>query len=380
MVGLGKLALLGAVLFNLTSVQSLPVQPKDNQTDSSNQYIVTLRDGLDESAVEEHLERAVSLRALSDSSSVVELGRRWNIGSWNAYSCVMNNDTLTEMSRDDAGLGATSHRVPNHTDYVYDSKAGEGTYAYIIDSGLLPTHEEFEDRAILGYNAVGGPFVDDTGHGTHVAGTIGGKTYGVAKKAKLVSVKIFRNGRGHFSDVLEGYQWAVYNITTENRQNVSAINISGGGGSLEALNRAVEEGYKQGVLTVVAAGNYDKDVQNYSPASAPNAMTVGSVGRNFKRSKFSNWGRLVDIFAPGEDIKSAYIGSNTDAQTHSGTSMATPHITGLILYLKSMIPYRTKTPVTTVWELQNLATDNIIKDTKGSKNLLGFNGNGIVIV
>lgn len=102
MVGLGKLALLGAVLFNLTSVQSLPVQPKDNQTDSSNQYIVTLRDGLDESAVEEHLERAVSLRALSDSSSVVELGRRWNIGSWNAYSCVMNNDTLTEMSRDDA--------------------------------------------------------------------------------------------------------------------------------------------------------------------------------------------------------------------------------------------------------------------------------------
>ncbi|XXG97977.1 [Pyruvate dehydrogenase [acetyl-transferring]]-phosphatase 1, mitochondrial [Hypoxylon texense] len=270
--------------------------------------------------------------------------------------------------------------MPNHTDYVYDSKAGEGTYAYIIDSGLLTTHEEFEGRAFLGYNAVDGEFVDDSGHGTHVAGTIGGKTYGVAKKANLISVKIFENGQGKISDFLEGYQWAVYNITKENRQEVSVINVSGGAGAMQALNRAVDEGYKKGVITVAAAGNYDEDVHRHSPASAPNAMTVGAVDRRFRRSSFSNWGELVDIFAPGEEVASAWIGSDSDIRSHSGTSMATPHVTGLILYLKSLIPYRMKSPAHSVWELQNLATGNVVQDTKGSKNLLGFNGNGIVIV
>lgn len=149
---------------------------------------------------------------------------------------------------------------------------------------------------------------------------------------------------------------------------------------MEALNRAVDEGYKQGVLTVVAAGNFDQDVRRHSPASAPNAMTVGAIGGDFSRSSFSNWGELVDIFAPGEDVMSAWIGSNDDAQAHAGTSMATPHITGLVLYLKSLIPYRMKSPANSVRELQNLATGNVIQDTKGSKNLLGFNGNGIVIV
>ncbi|KAI1770533.1 oryzin precursor [Hypoxylon cercidicola] len=379
MTGLGKLAFLGVVLSSLTSARSSPLRRQDNVTHSPGPYIVTLRDGLDESAIEQHLQWATSLQARSDSP-VVELGRRWNIGSWNAYSCTMDEDALAKINRDDAGLGAISHRMPNHTDYVYDSKAGEGTYAYILDSGLLTTHEEFEGRASLGYNAVDGEFVDDTGHGTHVAGTIGGKTYGVAKKANLISVKIFQRGQGMVSDFLEGYQWAIYNITKENRQDVSVINVSGGGGVMEALNRAVDEGYKKGVITVVAAGNYDQDVHRHSPASAPNAVTVGAIGKEFKRSSFSNWGDLVDIFAPGEDIRSAWIGSNDDMQSHSGTSMAAPHIAGLILYLKSLIPYRMKTPASSVWELQNLATDHVIQDTKGCKNLMGFNGNGIVIV
>lgn len=145
------------------------------------------------------------------------------------------------------------------------------------------------------------------------------------------------------------------------------------------MNLAVRQAYLQGVLIVVAAGNLDSDVSNFSPASAPNAITVGSIDRDRARSKYSNWGNLVDIFAPGDNILSAWIRSDKDVHVLSGTSMATPHISGLILYLKSMIPYRMETPVDSVNELRNLATDGVVRDAKGSKNLLGFNGNGVVI-
>ncbi|KAI1651334.1 oryzin precursor [Daldinia loculata] len=401
MIGLGKLALLGSAISSFVSARSIIFQEADNSNHNYRRYIVTLRDGLDASAVEQHIQRAAGIHARS-SSPLVEMGRRWNIGSWNAYSCTMDGDTFTQISSDDAveliedngtislmkhtvqtdapwGLADISHRTANNTDYVYDSNAGEGTYAYILDTGLLTTHEEFEDRACLGYNAVGGIFADDVGHGTHVSGIIAGKNYGVAKKAKLVSVKIFANARSYTSDLLEGIHWAVRNITAENRQSVSVINISAGGDTREAVNRAVEEAYKQGVLTIVAAGNYNEDARNYSPASAPSAVTVGSIGRDHTRSFFSDWGELVDIFSPGEDITSAWIKNNQDTASLDGTSMATPHVSGLILYLKSVIPYRMKTPGDSVDVLRELATDGVVGDPKGSKNLLAFNGNGVVM-
>ncbi|KAI0846535.1 oryzin precursor [Daldinia vernicosa] len=401
MVGLGKLVLLGSAISSLVSARSITLRDADNLNHNYKRYIVTLRDGLDASAVEQHIQRAASIHA-SSNSPMVEMGRRWNIGSWNAYSCTMDGDTFTQISSDDAveliedngrislmkhtvqtdapwGLADLSHRVANNTDYVYDSIAGEGTYAYILDTGLLTTHEEFENRASLGYNAVAGVFADDVGHGTHVAGTIAGKKYGVAKKAKLVSVKVFANAISYTSDLLEGFHWAVGNITAENRQSISVINISAGGNTIEAVNRAVEEAYKQGVLTVVSAGNYDEDARNMSPASAPAAITVGSIRRDRKRSHFSNWGELVDIFSPGELITSAWIKTNQDNASLSGTSMAAPHVSGLILYLKSVIPYRMKTPGDTIDVLRELATDGVVGDPKGSKNLLAFNGNGVVI-
>lgn len=157
------------------------------------------------------------------------------------------------------------------------------------------------------------------------------------------------------------------------------INISAGTDTMEAVNRAVETAYKMGVLTVVAAGNKDQDANHHSPASAPYAVTVGSINRHHSRSGFSNWGELVDIFAPGEYVRSAWFGSNHSSVEMDGTSMAAPHISGLVCYLKSIIPYRMKTPGDSVRELQNLATDGVVGDPKGSKNLLGFNGNGVVI-
>ncbi|KAI0880195.1 oryzin precursor [Annulohypoxylon maeteangense] len=404
MVSLRKLSLLSTTaLVGLDSARARFPRSNDDPDLNTGRYIVILRDGLEASAVEQHMHWATSLRA-RDTSPTIELGMRWNIGSWNAYSCTMDGNTLAQINGSDAvklvepdsridlfrhitqenaswGLGSISHRGRvNRTDYVYDSRAGEGTYAYILDTGLLATHEEFEGRASLGYNAVGGRFVDEVGHGTHVAGTLGGKTYGVAKKAKIISVKIFAGYRSSVSNLLQGFEWAVGNITGENRQKNSVISISAGGEAREAVNQAVNEAYNQGILTVVAAGNADQDAQHFSPASAENAITVGSVGRNDSRSIFSNWGQLVDIFAPGESIESAWIGDNQDTRNLSGTSMSTPHISGLLLYLKSIIPYRMETPVDSLKELQQLATHGVVRDIRGSKNLLGFNGNGETVL
>ncbi|KAI0833996.1 oryzin precursor [Hypoxylon sp. FL0890] len=401
MVGFRKLALLNAAAAGLVSARP-PFHENDRPSHSFGRYIVTLKAGLEPSAVKQHIQWATSLHA-RNNSPMVEVGRRWNIGSWNAYSCTADGDTIAQLHDDKAvdlveddsrvtltkhlrqdhaswGLGAISHREMDHTDYVYDSRAGDGTYAYVLDTGLLTTHQEFEDRACLGYNVVGGEFVDDIGHGTHVAGTIGGKTYGVARKAKLISVKIFAGGQSKISDLLDGFHWAVRNITAANRHEASVINISAAGWAVEAVNRAVEEAYKQGILTVVAASNSDSDAKHFSPASAPNAITVGAIGRDYSRSNFSNWGTLVDIFAPGEGIPSAWIANDRDARILSGTSMATPHISGLLLYLKSVIPHRMGTPAESIGKLGELATEGVISNVRGSKNLLGFNGNGVAIL
>lgn len=200
MIPLRNLAFLSAAAISLASAGPF-LQHEQRETapnQNAGRYIVTLKEGLDASVVEQHLQRATSIHARS-TSPLVGMERQWSIGSWNGYSCTMDTDTFSQISTDSAveliepdvpfvltkhitqekapwGLGAISHRTGNHTEYVYDSKAGEGTYAYILDTGLLTTHSEFEGRASLGYNAVGGPFIDDIGHGTHVAGTIGGKT------------------------------------------------------------------------------------------------------------------------------------------------------------------------------------------------------------
>ncbi|KAI1471781.1 oryzin precursor [Daldinia caldariorum] len=401
MIGLRKLALLSFIISIFVSAHPLASREENEPEPNVGRYIVTLRDGLGATAVEEHIRRATNMHAL-DNSPAVEIGRRWNIGSWNAYSCTMDSDVRTQIGSDNVvemiepdgeinlmkhvvqqdaswGLADLSHRVPNNSDYIYDSRAGEGTYAYVLDTGLLNTHEEFENRASLGHNVVGGIFADEVGHGTHVAGTIADKTYGVAKKAKVISVKIFANAASHTSDLLEGIHWAVQDIITKKRQNSSVINISAVGYLRESVNRAVEEAYKRGVLIVVAAGNYNQDARNYSPASASAAITVGSVGRDHTRSHFSDWGELVDIFAPGEHILSAWIQTDQDTASLSGTSMSTPHVSGLILYLKSLVPYQMKTPRDSLDVLRRLATDGAVRDPHGSKNFLAYNGNGVAI-
>ena len=221
--------------------------------------------------------------------------------------------------------------LPLDKSYTYNS-TGTGVTAYIIDTGILTSHNEFGGRAQRGFDAFGGTSEDCNGHGTHVAGTVGGEVYGVAKNVNLVAVRVLNcSGSGTFSGVIAGMDWVASNAS-----GPSVANMSLGGGASTSVNDAVNRMYNAGVPVMVAAGNSNANACNYSPSSAPNAYTVGSSTSNDSRSSFSNYGSCVDIFAPGSSITAAWYTSNTSTNTISGTSMASPHVAGVAaLYLET---------------------------------------------
>lgn len=272
------------------------------------------------------------------------------------------------------GLARISHRDRGASDYLYDSPAGAGTYAYVVDTGLNTAHADFGGRAQFGYNAVkDSSDADVQGHGTHATGIIGSSTYGVAKSAGLVAVKVFDKGGSLTSVILDGYNWAVSDIKAKGRVGKSVINMSLGGGTSAAFNNAVEAAYRAGVVTVVAAGNEGRDVGSDSPASAADAITVGAVDSSDKQASYSNFGKAVDIYAPGSDILSTWIGSTIATQTMSGTSMACPHVSGLVLYL--MAKEGLTDPADIITRVKGLGISDVISGVgSGSPNLLAYNG------
>ncbi|CAJ2510597.1 Uu.00g062220.m01.CDS01 [Anthostomella pinea] len=405
---LNQLAHLGAVTLGLVSAHPL-VQTNLRGFDViPNHYIITLKDDITTHSLQVHMDW---VQSLSGNDSPMEgIRKQWNIGSWRAYSGSFDDETLAQIRTHDAveaiesstlvrtmeeiteynatwGLESISHRDraydDNDHDYVYDSSAGNGTYAYIIDTGVRTTHDEFEGRATKGADGINEDIAGDLcGHGTHVAGTLAGKTYGVAKKASIISVNVF-GGYCHIGVptevILAGYQWAVDNITATGREQVSVISMSlGGRERSHAKNRAIKAAWQLGILTVVAAGNDGRDAAYYSPASVAEAVTVAAITYNDARAPFSNWGGSVDIFAPGVDIKSAGNSNDTATLIKSGTSMSTPHISGLVLYLKSLMPTLTDTPEATVNFLKALATKGVVENARRAPNLLGFNGHGVL--
>lgn len=264
--------------------------------------------------------------------------------------------------------------------YTFDKSAGEGVTAYVIDTGVFAEHEDFEGRAELGFNAVDGSAnTDKNGHGTHVGATIGGKTYGVAKKTKIIGIKVLGDdGSGSTSSVIAGVDWAVKHAADNSSTTTSVVNMSLGGSFSRALNSAVKAAVTQGMTVCVAAGNERQDASTSSPASEPAAITVGATTVEDTMSSFSNWGTSVDIFGPGTNITSAWIDESgndrkTLTKTISGTSMATPHITGLAAYLIALEGL--DAPAKVRAKLMQFANKGLISGLRGnSPNLLAYNG------
>jgi cerevisin len=264
------------------------------------------------------------------------------------------------------GLARISHRnklgFSTFNQYVHDPNGGEGVDVYVIDTGINTKHEEFHGRAYWGHTVpLNDVDEDGNGHGTHCAGTIASAKYGVAKKAHVYAVKVLgSNGSGSMSDVVAGVTWASnqaqakaieaikeFRATGKTSHKGSVANMSLGGGKSPLLDRAVNAAVRNGMHFAVAAGNDNKDACNYSPAAAELAVTVGASTLGDERAYFSNHGKCVDIFAPGLNILSTWIGSETATNTISGTSMASPHTAGLLAYLLSLHGLPTFSPVIT---------------------------------
>lgn len=289
------------------------------------------------------------------------------------------------------GLARTSQRSAFvSTNYEFDNEGGKGVTAYVIDTGIKTTLAEFEGRAIWGDSfAFPKLKIDGNGHGTHCAGIIGSKTYGVAKKVDLVAIGVMNFlGSGVTSDIIKGVEYVVndHNNNVATRKagfKGSVINMSLGGGSQDTLDLALNAATKAGIHVAVAAGNDNQDACDYSPARATGPITVGATNAQDARSDFSNWGKCVDVFAPGEEIKSTYIYGETSVL--SGTSMASPHVAGLLAYYLSLAPEVTSefssgllTPEALKQKLISYGTKGVLSNIidVDSPNILAYNGAG----
>jgi subtilisin family serine protease len=271
-----------------------------------NQALKAMRENPDVAYIEADM--VINVDEALFSASTIQTGATWGL------------DRIDQIS------------IPLNGTYQYRA-SGTGVNVYVIDSGILSTHSEFGGRVNLAFDSVGDGQngTDCQGHGTHVAGIIGGNTYGVAKNVNLFAVRVLNcSGSGTTSSVIAGIDWV-----TQNHSGPSVANLSLGGSSSTSLDTALNNMINSGVIAVVAAGNANNNACSYSPARVPNAITVGSTTSDDARSSFSNYGSCVDIFAPGSGIKSAVASSNSATATMSGTSMASPHVAGVAaLYLE----------------------------------------------
>jgi len=308
----------------------------------------------------------------------------------NGFSAEMSEDQALKMSSDprvkfveeDSVMEATTTQtnppwgldrigqrdLPLNHSYSYTT-TGAGVNVYIIDTGIRRTHSQFGGRAQIGFDAVGdGQNTNDcNGHGTHVSGTVGGSTYGVAKGVRLFAVRVLNcSGSGTNSGVIAGVDWV-----TAHHISPAVANMSLGGGVSTALDNAVNNSINSGVTYAIAAGNSNTNAANSSPARVAAAITVGSSTMSDARSSFSNFGSVVDIFAPGSSILSSYNTSDTATATLSGTSMATPHVAGVAARFLQSNP--TASPAAVRNEIVNQATLNHLSGIpSGTANRLLF--------
>lgn len=296
---------------------------------------------------------AVEFLAKDERVAFIEADQMVSIGA------TQNNATWGLDRIDQANL-------PLNSTYIYDQN-GTGVNAYVVDTGVRSTHTQFGGRASSGFTAIndGNGTTDCNGHGTHVAGTVGSSTYGVAKNVNIVAVRVLGcTGSGSNSGVLAGIDWV-----KDNHVKPAVANMSLGGGTSTALDNAVNATVAAGVIMVVAAGNDNSNACNYSPARAANAITVGSTTSSDSRSSFSNYGNCLDIYAPGSSITSTWSTSNSATNTISGTSMAAPHVAGVAALYLDDNPNASPSQVQSA--IESVAIANKVSDAKtGSPNLL----------
>lgn len=320
---------------------------------------------------------STGLKALMEHSDILTVEKDQVVTTNGAGDC-------ESESSPDWGLARVNHRNFTETStYTYDYTTGgdgAGIDAYIIDTGIYCENDDFTSKKVgsctFGYSTVTSgiinPEVDETdgnGHGTHCAGTVAGQTYGVAKEANLIAVKVLSDaGSGSTSGVIDGINWVAQQVAANKKPSVA--NLSLGGGYSETQNDAVEAAVAAGVNMIVAAGNDDKDACAYSPASAASAVTVAASDSSNARAYYSNYGECVDIFGPGSEITSAWIGSPDATNTISGTSMASPHVCGVAA--KYLSEDTSKTPSQISARILSMATPNEISDAKGTPNLMAY--------
>ncbi|KAF6829805.1 alkaline serine protease alp1 [Colletotrichum musicola] len=401
------LSFTAAALFLASDLRALAAAVPNAVPDGviAGQYIVSLKPGLKPTEVQHQLDWAAAVHRRSPRRrDTTGVGKSFSIGGFTAYTGSFDEDTVAQIKTGDAVLSVEPNRVveldvfttqenanwglaslssptqlPDDSDshpYTYDESSGEGTFAYILDTGVKISHPDFAGRAVRGYNAQPEEEFDDFGgHGTHVAGIVGSQTYGVVKKGTIVDVKVLAGlGSGSVETVLDGYNWAVNNITqTPGRLAKSVISLSLGfpvSSQTSALDDAVKAAFDLGVITVVSAGNSNQDASRRSPARAERAFTVAASDWNRTRASFSNYGSVVEMFAPGVGIKSLDLDGGY--ATLSGTSQAVPHVTGLVAYLRSKEDLATPQAV---WDrMTKLAIEGAVHDPKGTANLLAYNG------
>ncbi|MBT2675476.1 S8 family peptidase [Streptomyces sp. ISL-14] len=295
-----------------------------------------------------------------------------------AVASVVQNRTFsidaTQPNPPSWGLDRADQRnLPLNSSYTYPDSAGQGVTAYVIDTGVRITHSDFGGRASYGYDAIDNDNTaqDGHGHGTHVAGTVAGNAYGVAKKAKIVGVRVLNNsGQGTTAQVVAGIDWVAQNAVKP-----AVANMSLGGGADTALDTAVRNAIASGVTFAVAAGNESTNASTRSPARVTEAITVGATTSSDAKASYSNYGSVLDLFAPGSSITSTWNTSDSATNTISGTSMATPHVAGAAALHLAANPSATPSQVASA--LTSAATTGVVTSPgTGSPNRLLYVGGG----
>lgn len=377
---------------NATAVQAQPVVGTQPGKTIANQYIVVFKDstadapGLGRQLAGQvggqflhgysHTIKGFALRlpAQAASRAVQALQNNPNVAYIESDATVSAKDSLISPPAAQNSATWGLDRVdqvdrPLSSQYLYQYR-GSGVYAFVLDTGILAGHQDFGSRVLpgAGFISDGQGSNDCNGHGTHVAGTIGGSQWGVAKDVTLVPVRVLDcAGSGSWSGVIAGIDW----VAAQTGLRPAVANLSLGGGKSSSVNAAVAAAVGKGVTMVVAAGNSNADACNTSPASEPSALTVGATTSSDARASYSNFGSCLDLFAPGSSITSAWHTGPAAVQTISGTSMAAPHVAGVAALALAANPASTPDMVTR-FVLDNASLNKVGSAGTGSPNRLVF--------